>query len=103
VIIKKGGNGALFLNRDDVIISSPAYPIEDIVDPTGAGDSFAGGFIGYIAERNNTSISTMKEAVVYGIVMGGFTVEGFGVQKLLNIKKEDVQRRYELYRNMINF
>ena len=103
VIIKKGGNGALFLNRDDVIISSPAYPIEDIVDPTGAGDSFAGGFIGYIAERNNTSISTMKEAIVYGIVMGGFTVEGFGVQKLLNIKKEDVQRRYELYRNMINF
>jgi cytidine kinase len=51
VIIKKGSNGALFLNSDDVIISFPAYPIEDIVDPTGAGDSFAGGFIGYIAER----------------------------------------------------
>jgi cytidine kinase len=101
VIIKKGSNGALFLNSDDVIISFPAYPIEDIVDPTGAGDSFAGGFIGYIAERNNTSVNTMKEAIAYGIVLGGFAVEGFGVQKLLNITKEDVKRRYESYRSIV--
>ncbi|HZD82613.1 MAG TPA: PfkB family carbohydrate kinase [Nitrososphaeraceae archaeon] len=102
IIIKKGEHGSLFINNETVF-PAPAYPLEEIVDPTGAGDSFAGGFMGHIAKENDTSINAMKEAVIYGNVMGAFAVEGFGVQKLLAITKEDIQNRYELYRNMIKF
>src|SRR5919197_1248861 len=101
-IIKKGEHGSLFVNSDTVF-PAPAYPMEEIVDPTGAGDSFAGGFMGYIAKHNSMSINTMKEAVIYGNVMGAFAVEGFGVEKLLEITREDVQNRYETYRNILNF
>jgi sugar/nucleoside kinase (ribokinase family) len=101
-IVKKGEHGSLFIN-DDTVFPAPAYPMEEIVDPTGAGDSFAGGFIGHIAKQNNTDINTMKEAVIYGNVMGAFAVEDFGVQKLLAVTKEDVQNRYQTYRNMVKF
>jgi cytidine kinase len=101
-IVKKGEHGSLFVNGD-IVFPAPAYPMEEIVDPTGAGDSFAGGFMGYIASQNSMSINTIKEAVVYGNVMGAFAVEGFGVEKLLRITKEDVQNRYESYRNIIKF
>jgi sugar/nucleoside kinase (ribokinase family) len=101
-IVKKGEHGSLLINGDTVF-PAPAYPMEEIVDPTGAGDSFAGGFMGYVAKQNNTDINTMKEAVIYGNVMGAFAVEDFGVQKLLSITKEDVQNRYQMYRNMVKF
>jgi sugar/nucleoside kinase (ribokinase family) len=101
-IVKKGEHGSLFI-KDDTVFPAPAYPMEEIVDPTGAGDSFAGGFMGHIAKQNNTDISTMKEAVIYGNVMGAFAVEDFGVQKLLAVTKEDVQNRYQTYRNMVKF
>ena len=101
-IIKKGEHGSLFVN-DDTMFPAPAYPMEEIVDPTGAGDSFAGGFMGHIAKQNSLSINTMKEGVIYGNVMGAFAVEGFGVQKLLDITKEDVQNRYKTYRNIVKF
>ncbi|MFL6315428.1 MAG: PfkB family carbohydrate kinase [Nitrososphaeraceae archaeon] len=101
-IIKKGEHGSLFVN-DDTVFPAPAYPMEEIVDPTGAGDSFAGGFMGHIAKQNSLSVNTMKEAVIYGNVMGAFAVEGFGIKKLLEITKEDVQNRYETYRNIVKF
>lgn len=101
-IIKKGEHGSLLLNND-TIFPAPAYPMEDIMDPTGAGDSFAGGFIGYLARQNDTNINTMKDAMIYGNVMGAFAVEDFGVRKLLAITKEDVQERYQLYRNIVKF
>ena len=101
-IIKKGEHGSLFVN-DDTLFPAPAYPMEEIVDPTGAGDSFAGGFMGHIAKQNSLSVNTMKEAVIYGNVMGAFAVEGFGVKRLLEITKEDVQNRYETYRNIVKF
>jgi sugar/nucleoside kinase (ribokinase family) len=101
-VVKKGEHGSLFINGDTVF-PAPAYPMEEIVDPTGAGDSFAGGFMGHIARQNNPNINTMKEAVIYGNVMGAFAVEGFGVEKLLHITKEDVQKRYETYRNIVKF
>ena len=101
-IIKKGEHGSLFVNSDTVF-PAPAYPMEEIVDPTGAGDSFAGGFMGYIAKHNSMSINTMKEAVIYGNVMGAFAVEGFGVKKLLEITKQDVQNRYETYSDIVKF
>ena len=87
----------------DIVFPAPAYPLEDIVDPTGAGDSFAGGFMGHIAKKNSVNINTMKEAVIYGNVMGAFAVEGFGVEKLLGITKQDVQKRYETYRDIVKF
>jgi sugar/nucleoside kinase (ribokinase family) len=102
IIVKKGEHGSLFLNGD-IIFPAPAYPMEEIVDPTGAGDSFAGGFIGYIAKQNKTNIDTMKEAVIYGNVMGAFAVEDFGVKRLLAITKEDVRLRYLKYRNIVKF
>ena len=101
-IIKKGEHGSLLVSGD-IVFPAPAYPMEDIVDPTGAGDSFAGGFMGHIAKKNNVNINTMKEAVIYGNVMGAFTVEGFGVEKLLDITKQDVQKRYETYRDIVKF
>jgi sugar/nucleoside kinase (ribokinase family) len=101
-IIKKGEHGSL-LFIDDMIFAAPAYPMEEIVDPTGAGDSFAGGFIGYISQKNNISINTMKEAVIYGNVMGAFSVEDFGVRRLINISRKDVNIRYQKYRNMVQY
>ena len=101
-IIKKGEHGSL-LFTSDTIFPAPAYPMEEIMDPTGAGDSFAGGFIGYIAKQNDTNTNTMKEAMIYGNVMGAFAVEDFGVRKLLAINKEDVQQRYQMYSNIVKF
>jgi cytidine kinase len=101
-IIKKGENGSL-LFMDDYIFPAAAYPMEEIVDPTGAGDAFAGGFIGYLAQQDNLEIRTFKEAVVHGNVMGAFAVEDFGVKKLLAITKEDIKKRFELYRKTIEF
>jgi cytidine kinase len=101
-IIKKGENGSL-LFMDDYIFPAAAYPMEEIVDPTGAGDAFAGGFIGYLAQQDNLEIRTIKEAVVHGNVMGAFAVEDFGVKKLIAITKEDIKKRFELYRKTVEF
>ena len=101
-VIKKGEHGSL-LFMDDYIFPAAAYPMEEIVDPTGAGDAFAGGFIGYLAQQDNLKIRTFKEAVVYGNVMGAFAVEDFGVKRLLAITKEDIQKRFELYRKTVEF
>ncbi len=100
VIIKKGEHGSLFI-AENTVFPAPAYPLEEIVDPTGAGDSFAGGFIGYIAKQNNQSFNTMKEAVIYGNVMGAFAVEDFGIRRFLSVTADDVQIRYREYRNLI--
>ena len=101
-VIKKGEHGSL-LFMDDYIFPAAAYPMEEIIDPTGAGDAFAGGFIGYLAQQDNLKIRTFKEAVVHGNVMGAFAVEDFGVKRLLAITKEDIQKRFELYRTIVEF
>jgi sugar/nucleoside kinase (ribokinase family) len=102
VIIKKGEHGSLFI-AENTVFPAPAYPLEEIVDPTGAGDSFAGGFIGYIAKQHNQSFNTMKEAVVYGNVMGAFAVEDFGIKRFLSVTAHDILKRYQEYRNLIQF
>jgi sugar/nucleoside kinase (ribokinase family) len=102
VIIKKGEHGSIFF-AEKTVFPAPAYPLEKIVDPTGAGDSFAGGFLGYIAKRKNLSLKTMKEAVVYGNVMGAFASEDFGVKRLLSINIVDVRARFLDYRNLVQF
>ena len=102
VIIKKGEHGSL-LFYDDVVFPSPAFSLENIVDPTGAGDSFAGGMIGYLASKNSTKLSTIKEAAVHGNVMGSFAVEKYGLYGLVGLNKSSIQRRFKLYRKMVHF
>jgi len=102
VIIKKGEHGSL-LFYDDIVFPSPAFSMEDIVDPTGAGDSFAGGMIGYMASKNSTKISTIREAAVYGNIMGSFAVEKYGVYGLTNLKRSQIRKRFKKYKNMVRF
>lgn len=102
VIVKKGEHGAIFFSRE-TIFPSPAYPLGEIVDPTGAGDSFAGGFIGHIARKGRMDKKTLKEAIIYGNIMGSFVVENFGVRRLLSLTKETIEARFQKYIKMIEF
>ena len=102
-IIKKGENGAILFTKEGLVFPAAAFFLDEIVDPTGAGDSFAGGFLGHIARKGVTNFTTMKEAVIYGNVMGSFAVEDFGIKRLLSITKDDVDDRYEKYCNLVQF
>ena len=102
VVIKKGEHGSL-LFYDDVIFPSVAFSLEDIVDPTGAGDSFAGAMIGYLANKRNTNLSTIKKAVIRGNVLGSFAVEKFGLDGILNLKKSQIEKRVKHYEKMVRF
>ena len=102
VIIKKGEHGSLMF-YDDIIFPTAGFSLEDVVDPTGAGDSFAGAMIGYLANKNSTSLSNIKKSVVYGNVLGSFAVENYGLNGLLKIKKGDIGKRIKMYEKMIRF
>lgn len=102
VVIKKGEHGSL-LFYDDVIFPSVAFSLEDIVDPTGAGDSFAGAMIGYLASKNTTNLSTIKKAIIYGNVLGSFAVEKYGLDGILNLKNSQITKRVNQYEKMIRF
>ena len=92
LIIKKGEHGALLFHQDEVFFA-PALPLEEVFDPTGAGDTFAGGFIGYLASTEDVSFENMKRAIIYGSVMASFCVEKFGTERLENLTQEEVQAR----------
>ena len=92
LIIKKGEHGAFLFSKDQVFFS-PALPLESVLDPTGAGDSFAGGFVGYLAKTKDVSFENMKRAVLYATVMASFTVEKFGTENLKMITKEEIDCR----------
>ena len=102
-IIKKGENGAILFTKEGLVFPAAAFFLDEIVDPTGAGDSFAGGFLGHIARKGVMNFATMKEAVIYGNVMGSFAVEDFGVKRLLSITKDDVEDRYRKYCKLVQF
>lgn len=102
IVIKKGEHGALFFSKHEMYVL-PAYPTDRVVDPTGAGDSFAGGMMGYLAEQADYTPETLKRAMAYGIVAASFTVEDFSVDRLLKITREDVELRMEEYRRMLTF
>jgi sugar/nucleoside kinase (ribokinase family) len=102
VIIKKGEHGA-YMFRDREIFFAPAYPLEDVFDPTGAGDSFAGGFMGCLAQAGDFSEESLRRAVVYGSAMGSFAVEKFSVERLLEIDRDDVRRRVGEFRRLVAF
>jgi cytidine kinase len=102
-IIKKGENGAILFTKEGLVFPAAAFFLDEIVDPTGAGDSFAGGFLGHIARKGVMDFATMKEAVIYGNVLGSFAVEDFGIKRLLSITKNDVEYRYGKYCNLVQF
>ena len=102
VVIKKGEHGAMFFSQHETYVL-PAYPTPTVVDPTGAGDSFAGGMMGYLAEQGNFEPKTLKEAMAYGILVASFTVEDFSLDKLASISREDLDQRMDEYRRMLSF
>lgn len=102
IIIKKGEHGAL-LFHDDRIFFAPALPLEDVFDPTGAGDTFAGGFIGHLARTKDVSFENMKTAIIVGSAMASFCVEKFGTERLREITKEDIDKRLAQFRELVNF
>ena len=102
LIIKKGEHGALLFHGDQVFFA-PALPLEEVFDPTGAGDTFAGGFIGHLAKTGDISFENMKTAIIVGSAMASFCVEKFGTERLKEITKEDIDRRLAQFRELVNF
>jgi sugar/nucleoside kinase (ribokinase family) len=102
LVIKKGEHGAL-LFHDDKVFFAPALPLEDVFDPTGAGDTFAGGFIGHIAKTNDISFDNMKTAIIVGSAMASFCVEKFGTARLKEISKADIEDRIQQFVQLVNF
>jgi sugar/nucleoside kinase (ribokinase family) len=102
LIIKKGEHGALLFYGDQVFFA-PALPLEDVFDPTGAGDTFAGGFIGYLARTRDISFENMKTAIIVGSAMASFVVEKFGTERLKEINKSDIDKRLAQFRDLVNF
>ncbi len=102
VVIKKGEHGAMFFSEYETYVL-PAYPTEQVVDPTGAGDSFAGGMMGYLAEQDQFDAESLKKAMAYGILAASFTVEDFSLNRLREIDRSDLDLRLERYRRMLRF
>lgn len=102
LIIKKGEHGALLFYNDN-IFNAPALPLEDVFDPTGAGDTFAGGFMGYIASTNDISFDNMKRAIINGSALASFCVEKFGTERLTTITKKDLNKRIQQFVALTNF
>ncbi|HEY1067210.1 MAG TPA: PfkB family carbohydrate kinase, partial [Pirellulales bacterium] len=102
VVVKKGEHGAIFLSEHGTFVL-PAFPTERVVDPTGAGDTFAGGMMGYIATLDKLDPTELKKALGYGVVVASYTVEGFGLDRLREIEKADIDKRLAEYQQMLSF
>jgi sugar/nucleoside kinase (ribokinase family) len=102
VVIKKGEHGAFMFHADRVFYA-PAYPLESVFDPTGAGDSFAGGFMGYLAHTDDLSEANLRRAVIFGSAMGSFVVEGFSMSRLMEIGTADITRRVADFHRLVSF
>jgi sugar/nucleoside kinase (ribokinase family) len=102
VVIKKGEHGAMFFSEHETYVL-PAFPTSDVVDPTGAGDSFAGGMMGYLAAQGNFEPRTLKEALAYGILVASYNVEDFSLERLKRLERADLDRRMQAYKKMLSF
>ncbi|RZJ89535.1 MAG: sugar kinase [Chryseobacterium sp.] len=102
LIIKKGEHGALLFHEDKVF-STPALPLAEVFDPTGAGDTFAGGFIGYLAKVGSINFNNMKNAIVYGSALASFCVEKFGTERILNLSEAEIAERIKEFVNLSSF
>jgi sugar/nucleoside kinase (ribokinase family) len=102
VIVKRGDSGALLFHEGGVF-AAPAYPLEQVVDPTGAGDTFAGGFMGYLAQAGDLEPSTVKRGMIYGSVMASFCVEGFSLDQLRALTPAAIEERYRAFCDLTQF
>ena len=102
LIIKKGEHGALLFHENDVFFA-PALPLEDVFDPTGAGDTFAGGFIGYLAATDDISFDNMKRALIHGSALASFAVEKFGTERMVGLTEEEVEERIQQFVDLVQF
>jgi sugar/nucleoside kinase (ribokinase family) len=102
VVIKKGEHGALIFHQKDVFFA-PALPLEEVFDPTGAGDTFAGGFSGYLAQTENITFNNMKNAIIHGSNLASFCVEKFGTERMQDLKKEEVQGRLKQFKSLTQY
>jgi len=102
VVIKKGEHGAMLLS-DDSMFCAPGYPLEEVVDPTGAGDAFAGGILGYLAGCGSTGIHALRRAVIHGCALGSFACEAFGPRRLETLTRDEVERRVDRFRTLTRF
>ena len=102
VVIKKGEHGAMFFSEHETYVL-PAFPTERVVDPTGAGDSFAGGMMGYLAHKGSFDPQTLKEALAHGILVASFNVEDFSLDRMKKIERPDIDRRLQAYKQMLRF
>jgi len=102
LIIKKGEHGALLFHGDNVFFA-PALPLEEVFDPTGAGDTFAGGFMGHLAKTGDISFENMKRAIIVGSALASFCVEKFGPTRLKEVSKTDIERRIEQFKQLVSF
>ena len=102
LIIKKGEHGALLFNKEQVFFA-PALPLEDVFDPTGAGDTFAGGFIGHIAQTRDISFDNMKRAIIFGSAMASFCVEKFGLERMIGLTQTEIDERVQQFIDLVQF
>jgi len=102
LIIKKGEHGALLFNKEQVFFA-PALPLEDVFDPTGAGDTFAGGFIGHLAQTQDISFENMKRGIIFGSAMASFCVEKFGLERLISLTADEVDERVQEFIDLVQF
>jgi len=102
VIVKKGEHGALMF-YDESVFSAPAYPMEEVVDPSGAGDSFAGGFVGSLARKGSTDEASVRQAMIYGSVMASFCVENFGIERFKTLTAEEIVSRFREFQKICHF
>ena len=102
LVIKKGEHGALLFHENHVFFA-PALPLEEVFDPTGAGDTFAGGFVGWIARTKDISFDNMKRAIIYGSAMASFCVEKFGTERLQNLTQDEINERVQDFVDLVQF
>ena len=102
VIVKLGEYGAAFMSADDYFVA-PGYPLEEVIDPTGAGDAFAGAFLGYLDSVESVDNGTLRRGIVYASTVASFCVEGFGPSRLLNLTRDEVEMRYVAFRALTHF
>jgi len=102
VAVKKGEHGALILGKD-IVFGVLAHPCEDVIDPTGAGDSFAGGFLGYLDAVREINEKELRRAAVYGSVMASFAIEDFGIERFKSLKHSEVKSRFSEFKKLVSF
>lgn len=102
IIIKRGEYGAMFFSKKNIFVL-PAFPLEQLFDPTGAGDSFAGGFMGYLASCGDTGEDAMRQGIVAGSVIASFNVEDFGIKRLTGLNYQEINKRLKFFKNLVNF